>query len=30
VNLPTLEAWQLPLRLVPPTGPVDSILIGIL
>jgi len=27
---PALPAWELPLRLVPPTGPVDSILIGLL
>ncbi|KAE9378157.1 hypothetical protein N431DRAFT_366476 [Stipitochalara longipes BDJ] len=27
---PSLPAWELPLRLVPPTGPVDSILIGLL
>jgi Domain of unknown function (DUF3425) len=30
VNQPSLQAWELPLRLVPPTGPVDSILICLL
>jgi hypothetical protein len=30
VNHSSLPAWELPLRLVPPTGPVDSILIGLL
>jgi Domain of unknown function (DUF3425) len=30
VNQPSLQVWELPLRLVPPTGPVDSILIGLL
>ena len=29
-NQPSLPPWELPLRLVPPTGPVDSILIGLL
>jgi len=30
VNQPSLQTWELPLRLVPPTGPVDSILICLL
>jgi hypothetical protein len=30
VSQPSLPTWELPLRLVPPTGPVDSILIGLL
>jgi hypothetical protein len=30
VNQLSPQAWDLPLRLVPPTGPVDSILIGLL
>lgn len=30
VNQSSPPAWELPLRLVPPTGPVDSILIGLL
>ncbi|KAF8853094.1 hypothetical protein BDZ45DRAFT_599040 [Acephala macrosclerotiorum] len=30
VNQPSVRTWELPLRLVPPTGPVDSILIGLL
>jgi hypothetical protein len=29
-NQPSLHSWELPLRFVPPTGPVDSILIGLL
>jgi hypothetical protein len=29
-NQPSHQTWELPLRLVPPTGPVDSILMGLL
>lgn len=30
VNQPPPHTWELPLQFVPPTGPVDSILIGLL
>ncbi|CZR59834.1 uncharacterized protein PAC_09728 [Phialocephala subalpina] len=30
VNQPLVHTWELPLRFVPPTGPIDSILIGLL
>lgn len=30
VNQPSLLTWELPLRFISPTGPVDSILIGLL
>ncbi|KAH6674331.1 hypothetical protein B0J14DRAFT_480362, partial [Halenospora varia] len=30
LNQPSRHSWELPLRFLPPTGPVDAILIGIL
>jgi hypothetical protein len=27
---PSLQAWEMPIRLLPPTGPVDSLLIGLI
>ncbi|CAG8975273.1 hypothetical protein HYALB_00007974 [Hymenoscyphus albidus] len=30
LNQPSLHPWELPLNLLPPTGPVDAILIGLL
>jgi hypothetical protein len=30
VNQPSLQAWEMPIRLLPPTGPVDSLFIDLI